>query len=85
MSIHPSMGEIHTHWVPRDPRYAGSCASSQSIRRDGLWPARVEQGGSLRQAPWIAEFASERLAQGVDDLIRSTPPRVRIMSISGFP
>ena len=46
-----------------------SCCCNQ-YRRVGLWSGRVEQDGPLRQAPRIAEFASKRLAQSVDNLIR---------------
>src|SRR5712692_4019655 len=46
-----------------------ACGTDQ-LRRAGLRSGHLEQDGLQRQACRIAEFASKRLAQRVDNLIR---------------
>ena len=43
------------------------------LQHVGLWSGRLEQDGLQREARRIAEFASERLTQSVDNLIRMDP------------
>jgi hypothetical protein len=47
-----------------------SASCRNQFRRIDLWSGRLEQDGLQRQARRIIKFASERLAQSVDNLIR---------------